>query len=102
MQKNANYSEIDSFTVEDVLLAVTQRAGTEHRSFRLQKQYEQDGEVKHTAYLSHRHVPALVTLALRYLKEYGDYNKLRVLQQIRVDVNTTIDRYEKEIEQERQ
>ncbi len=100
--KNDRYFEIDSYKSADVVLAITERRGTEHRSFRLQKRYEQDGQEKHTAYLSHRHVPHVVSLVLEYLREHGDHNRLLVLKQIKADVSALISKFEIDIARDQQ
>lgn len=58
------YREVETIRDPDGVVAViTERIETGHLSFRLQKEYSSHGEVKVTAYLGRRHIPAILRLA---------------------------------------
>lgn len=60
MSRPNEYREVDSISDPDgVVLVVTERVGTGHLTFRIQKEYEHGGETKHTSYLGRRHIPAI-------------------------------------------
>lgn len=58
------YREIEVLRDPDGVIAViTERTDTGHLSFRIQKEYESQGEVKATSYLGRRHCDAAVRVA---------------------------------------
>jgi hypothetical protein len=63
------YREIETLRDPDgIIVVITQRTDTGHHSFRIQKEFESQGQVKHTSYLGRRHVDAVT----RLMKKVGD------------------------------
>ena len=68
------YEEVKKFRDPDgVILVITRKAGSGHFTFRIQKEYETQGVVKHTSYLGRRHIPAIK----RLLKQAEDELDIR-------------------------
>jgi hypothetical protein len=66
MSESKRYEDVETLRDEDGVIAViTRRVETGHLSFRIQKEFEAQGQVKVTAYLGRRHLPAIVRLAAR-------------------------------------
>jgi hypothetical protein len=60
------YREIETLRDPDGVVAViTERTDTGHLSFRIQKEYEAQGQVKATSYLGRRHCDAVVRMATK-------------------------------------
>jgi hypothetical protein len=58
-----NYREVETLQDPDGIVAViTQRMDTGYHSFRLQKEYVDRGQVKHTSYFGRRHCDAVIRL----------------------------------------
>lgn len=54
------YKEIETLRDPDGVIAViTQRLDTGHLSYRIQKEFESNGEVKATSYMGRRHLAAV-------------------------------------------
>ena len=59
MSRN-RYKEVEVLRdPEGVSAVITERTNTGHLSFRIQKEYEDHGEIKVTSFLSRRHIPAI-------------------------------------------
>jgi hypothetical protein len=64
-----NYRILESFRDPDgLVLDITERLDGKYLTFRIQKEYEKDGEVKTSSYLARRHIPAV----RRLLREAED------------------------------
>ena len=61
---NNEYREVE--TLEDaeagLVLVITERTGTKHLTFRLQKKYRLHDQIRFTSYLGRRHIPAAIAL----------------------------------------
>jgi hypothetical protein len=66
---SSRYREVETIRDEDGVIAViTERIDTGHLSFRIQKEYVSNGEVKTTSHYGRRHIDGIVRLA----KQAGD------------------------------
>ncbi len=64
-----SYRDIETVHDPDgVVFVITERTDGRYLTFRIQKEYEKDGEVKFSSYLSRRHIPAIK----RLLREVED------------------------------
>jgi hypothetical protein len=60
------YEEVETLRDADgVLCVITRRKATGHLSFRLQKEFESQGEIRATAYLGRRHIPGIERIVKR-------------------------------------
>lgn len=58
------YREVEVLRDPDGVIAViTERTDTGHLSFRIQKEYEAQGQVKATSYLGRRHIEGAIRIA---------------------------------------
>lgn len=61
-----SYREVETLSDPDgVVVVITQRIDTGHHSFRIQKEFESNGQVKHTSYMGRRHCDAVTRLMKR-------------------------------------
>ena len=61
-----SYREVETLSDSDgVVVVITRRIDTGHHSFRIQKEFESQGQVKHTSYMGRRHVDAITRLMKR-------------------------------------
>lgn len=64
-----SYRDIETISDPDgLVLVITERTDGRYLTFRIQKEYEKDGEKKLSSYLSRRHIAA----AKRLLREADD------------------------------
>ena len=61
----SRYREVETLRDDCVVATITKRIaadGKTHFSFRLQREFEQNGKIKVTSYLGRRHIPAVVRI----------------------------------------
>lgn len=61
-ENNDRYEVVEVHDDDGVVVNITRRRETGHLSFRFLKEYEARGQVKTTAYLGRRHIPAILRL----------------------------------------
>jgi len=63
VSRDQNYRDVETIHDPDgVVLVITERLDGRYLTFRIQKEYEKDGEVKNSSYLARRHIPAVKRL----------------------------------------
>lgn len=59
------YKKVEVLREDGVTCTITQQINTGHYSFRIQREYELDEDVKTTNFLGRRHIPAITRLMNR-------------------------------------